>query len=97
MMKMTLKATVELSILDTSFRGGIRGIDLLSLNPVCEEHAERGHEYPEDDPEHVEGKTEDKGINPVPQRNGEAHGKKGNETDDDCSHGWLMHGKPSFV
>jgi len=66
MTKITLKATVELSMLDTSFLDAFRCINFLSFNPVCEEHAERRQEYPENDPENIEGKTEDKGVNPVP-------------------------------
>lgn len=66
MTKMTLKAIVELSMLDTSFLGAFRCINFLSLNPVGEEHAERRQEDPENDPENIEGKTKDNGINPVP-------------------------------
>jgi hypothetical protein len=66
MTKITLKATVELSMLDTSFLGAFRCINFLSLNSVCEEHTERRQEYPEDNPEKIEGNTKNKRINPIP-------------------------------
>src|SRR5215831_2878020 len=55
------------------------------LNAIRRQKAERGEQQPENQPEEVERKPPDHGMNAVPERNGKAGRDKGNEAEENRS------------
>jgi hypothetical protein len=79
--KMTLRATMLLSMLRPSFQPAVLGIDVGSLRSVGKGHDDRRDQDPQDDPEDVEWQSQDERVDLVPQHNGETHGNKRDKTD----------------
>jgi len=63
------------------------------FDAIRRQEAKRGKEQPENQPEQVEGKPEDHGINAVPERNRKAGRDKRNEAEENRSGRRAPHAK----